>query len=85
MVATSYTQQHLISKNPHDQWQNDFPMACKKTDIFSKIEEKLYQIFPSLKEGNNIFLCNGRKIENSQSILSNEITHDSIILINSEF
>lgn len=63
----------------------NYKINCHHDDIFSEIEEKLYQIFPSLKEGNNIFLCNGRKIENSQSILSNEITNDSIILINSEF
>ena len=26
-----------------------FPMACRKTDIFENIEEKLYHEFPSLK------------------------------------
>lgn len=62
----------------------NYKMDCHYDDIFSEIEEKLYLIFPSLRGSNNFFLCNGKKIENSQTILSNEITNDSKILINSE-
>ena len=59
-----------------------YPMACRKTDIFAKIEEKLYREFPSLKSKKIYFLANGNKINKSLTIEQNKIKNGNTILIN---
>ena len=59
-----------------------YPMACRKTDIFENIEEKLYREFPSLKSKKIYFLANGNKINKSLTIEQNKIKNGNTILIN---
>jgi len=60
----------------------NYPMACKKTDIFSKIEEKLYHEFPELKSKKIYFIANGNIIDRSLTFEQNKIKSGNNILIN---
>ncbi len=60
----------------------NFPMACKKTDIFSKIEKKLYHEFPILKSKQIYFVANGNAIDRSLTFEQNKIKSGNTILIN---
>ena len=60
----------------------NYPMACKKTDRFSKIEKKLYQEFPELRNKNIYFIVNGNVIDKSLTFEQNKIKSGNTILIN---
>ena len=60
----------------------NYPMACKKTDIFSKIEKKLYQEYPILKSKKIYFISNGNVIDKALTFQQNQINSGSTILIN---
>ena len=57
------------------------PIACKNTDIFVEIEDKLYNESPILKKRNKIYLVNGKTIESNLSIEKNNIKDGNTILI----
>ena len=63
----------------------NYPMACKKTDKFSKIEQKLYQEllqdFPNIINKNLYFITNGNFIDKSLTFDQNKIKNGSTILI----
>ena len=59
----------------------NYPMACKKTDIFSKIEEKLYHEFPQLKSKKIYFIANGNIVDRSSTFEQNKIKNGTTILI----
>ena len=61
--------------------QENYSIQCNKNDIFAKIEEKLYERFPRLRETDNFFLFKGRKILRFKTIAENEIENDSPILL----
>ena len=44
-----------------------YPISCMHSDIFLKVEEKLYQEFPELRKKNIVFIANG-------NIINREIT-----------
>ena len=60
----------------------NYPMACKKTDIFSNIEKKLYHEFPILKSKQIYFVANGNAIDRSLTFEQNKIKSGNTILIN---
>ena len=60
----------------------NYPMACKTTDIFSKIEKKLYHEFPELKSKKIYFIANGNIIDRSLTFEQNKIKSGNNILIN---
>ena len=62
-----------------------YPMACKKTDIFSKVKEKLYQKFPELKYKKYYFLANSRVIDKYLTVEQNQIKSGDTILINESY
>ena len=57
------------------------PIACKNTDIFVEIEDKIYNESPILKKRNKIYLVNGEKIEPNLSIEKNNIKDGNTILV----
>ena len=59
----------------------NYPMACKKTDIFSKIEKKLYYEYPELKSKKIYFMANGNVIDKSSTFEKNKIKNGNTILI----
>ena len=64
-----------------DQLVNVF-IACKNTDNFSFLEEKLYVDYPELKNKNIYFFANGNIINRTASLKENNIKNDTSILIN---
>ena len=59
-----------------------YSLICKNTDKFSRIEEKLYDIFPEYQEMENHFMVNGKKINKYKTLDENNIKFSDIILIN---
>ena len=61
----------------------DYSIPCKNTDIFVRLEERLYEEYPECKETNNYFTCNGEIILRFKSIDDNKLkTGDKILLNN---
>ena len=58
------------------------PVICKNTDIFVRIEEKLYKVYREYKEYNNFFTVSGRTIKRFKSIEENNIKNADNILLN---
>ena len=58
-----------------------FAIPCVKTTIFAEIEEKLYQQYPELRETNNNFEVNGKKVLRFKTIEENKIGTDLVTLI----
>ena len=56
-----------------------YPLICKSTDKFTKIEELLYKEFPEYRESENIFLVNGQKVDRFQSVENNGIKDKDVI------
>ena len=59
----------------------NFPMACKKTDIFENIVVKLYNEFPNLKYHKIYFIANGNVVNRSLTFEQNKIKNGTTILI----
>ena len=55
---------------------------CKKTDIFNKIENKLYQKYPEYKDSENYFTIGGRKSNKCRTFEENNVKYSDIILLN---
>ena len=60
----------------------NFPMACRKTDVFWKIEKKLYDEYSTLKSKKIYFVANGKVIDRASTFEQNKIKNGSTILIN---
>ena len=61
----------------------DYPIPCKNTDIFVRIEEKLYKVFPEYKEySKTFFTVNGTPIKRFKSMEDNKIKEGDKIIIN---
>ena len=56
-------------------------IICKNNDIFTTVENKLYNIYPDLKKTENYFIFNGNKIEKYSTLLENHISDNSIITL----
>ena len=56
-----------------------YPIICKASELFTKLEELLYEKYPELSEKDNIFLANGSKINRFKTIESNGIKYGDII------
>ena len=63
-----------------DQKIQNYSIICKKSDIFSKLEEKLYIDNSGSFDVNN-FIVNGLKIDKSKSLEENKIHNNDIIII----
>ena len=59
-----------------------FPISCKNTTTFVKLEEELYNEFPEYKEVNSFFTVNGLAIKRFKSIQENNIKNRDTIIIN---
>ena len=57
-------------------------MTCKITDNFSVLEDKLYLVFPELKNKNISFLALGNMVNRNTSLEENKIKNDTTIIIN---
>ena len=56
-------------------------MKCKKRKLFIKIRKKLLDKFPQCIKKEIYFIANGKKVDESKSLLKNNITNDTVILL----
>ena len=59
----------------------NFPIAVKTNDIFTKIENILYNKYPDYKEYDNIYLVNGNRINRNKTIEENNIKEKNVVTI----
>ena len=60
----------------------NYPMKCKSSDIFLKLEEKLYHEYPDIKNKNVFFMAQGILINKNDSLDKNKIKNGDSILVN---
>ena len=65
-----------------DQSIHNFNLPCKDSELFVRIEEKLYNEFSEYKEKETYFLVNGLKIRRFKTLKENNIKSGSIIILN---
>ena len=65
-----------------DQTIQNFISPCKDSDLFVKIEEKLYDEYPKYKDVETYFLANGRKVLRFKSMKENDIKNGQFIMLN---
>ena len=58
-----------------------YSIICKNTDLFVKIEAKLYNEYPNYNDPNNYFMVNGNVINKYKSLKDNNIHNSDIILL----
>ena len=58
------------------------PMACKNTDIISRLEEKLYNDYPQYKDKNTFLTVNGKIVKRFKTVDENEIIDGNSIIVN---
>ena len=58
-----------------------YSFICKNTDMFEKLESKLYEIYPEYSKTDNSFFCNGRIITKSKDLDYNKIKNSDIITL----
>ena len=60
----------------------NIPIACKKTDKFKVLEEKLYEKKPYLKKISHYYLFYGNQIDVEKTLEKLNIKNGDIIIIN---
>ena len=59
----------------------NYSMACKTTDLFSSLEERLYQDYPNYRNIEKIFMANTNRISRNKTLEENNIKNNDIINI----
>ena len=57
----------------------NYSMACKTTDLFSSLEERLYQDYPNYRNIEKIFMVNTNRISRNKTLEENNIKNNDII------
>ena len=65
-----------------DQTIQNFFRPCKDSDLFVRLEEKLYDEYPQYKDVETYFLVNGRKILRFKSMKENNLKNGQVIMLN---
>ena len=63
------------------QYVCNWGLACKKTNLFVRLEEKLNNNFPELKKHESYFEVNTRRIKSFQTLEENKIQNNDMINI----
>ena len=58
---------------------NNYGLVCKKTDLFIRAEERLYEDFPQFKKYETYFEANGKRIKRFQTLSENNIKDKNVI------
>ena len=61
--------------------QINHEVIAKNTEVFSKIETDLYNLYGQYKYTENIFLMNGRKINRHLTLIDNQIKNNDILTL----
>ena len=67
----------FVTQGTHDIF--NYSMACRPTDLFSSLEERLYQDFPKYKNVKKIFMVHANRISESKTLEENKIKNNDII------
>ena len=59
-----------------------YSIICKNTDIFNKLVNILYKKYPMHMNSDNFFICNGKKVNEYQTLENNGIEDNAIIVLN---
>ena len=59
----------------------NYSMACRNTDLFSNLEERLYQDYPNYRNVEKIFMVNTNRISQYKTLEENNIKNNDIICI----
>ena len=65
-----------------DQTIQNFFRPCKDSDLFVRLEEKLYDEYPQYKDVETYFLVNGKKVLRFKSMKENNIKNGQVIMLN---
>ena len=57
----------------------NYSLPCKNTDLFVRLEEKLNNDYPQLKDKETYFLVNGNRIKRFKTLDENHIKSNDII------
>ena len=69
----------FVTQGTHDIF--NYSMACRTTDLFASLEERLYQDFPKYRNVEKIFMVNTNRISESKTLKENKIKNNDIISI----
>lgn len=58
-----------------------YALPCTDTDLFIKLEEKLYDDFPQYKNYETYFVCRGKRIKIFKTLAQNGIKNNDIICV----
>ena len=64
-----------------DQKIGHYCIPCKNTDIFAKLEIKLYEDYPEYKDKETYFIKNGDRIKRFKSLDENNIKSNDILML----
>ena len=64
-----------------DQKIGHYSIACKNTDTFVRLEEKLYEDYPEYKDKETYFIKNSEKIKRFKSLDENKIKNNDILML----
>jgi len=73
---------YAINFTSADQNIGHYCIACKNTDIFAKLEIKLYEDYPEYKEKETYFIKNGDRINRFKSLDENNIKNNDVLMLN---
>ena len=59
----------------------NYSMACRTTDLFASLEERLYQDFPQYRNIKKYFMVNNNRILESKTLKENKIKNNDIIYL----
>ena len=59
----------------------NYNIICKNTDLFVRLEEKLYQDYPRFKDFEIYFQVGARKINRFKTIEENNIKNNDVISV----
>ena len=59
----------------------NFDIIAKNTELFSKLEPKLYNKYPKFIDSDNYFLVHGNKINKNRSLKENKINNNDVIIL----
>ena len=71
----------LIFNTSGTQYIVNYALACKKTNLFVRLEEILNNEFPDLKKHDTYFEVNTRRIKRFQTLEENGIENNDMINI----
>ena len=60
---------------------NFYSIACKKSDQFNEVVNKLFKKFPQYKNKKIFFLCNANVVDENKTISENGIKNDNAIVV----